>query len=280
MIPKIIHYVWMGGKELPDYAKKNIETWKKHNPDYEIREWNESNFDINISRYAAEAYVAKKWGFVGDIVRLYALYNFGGIYLDVDVECLKSFDSLLDNHAVLGFEGKYHFSNAVLMSEKGNPLFKFFLEQYENRNFKSNDKYLWGCGIDLTSGPAIMSAAFMKYQKKHFISEGNYNFPDVNIYSQDYLTPNVFSCPDDHYKCVTDNTVTIHHFEGSWKVKHPLMLTKMQKLKVNIRFIIAFKLIRLIGNKNFLKLEQSAYELTHRYDKINREKNRKNVSAW
>ena len=267
----------MGGKELPDYAKKNIETWKKHNPDYEIREWNESNFDINISRYAAEAYVAKKWGFAGDIVRLYALYNFGGIYLDVDV---KSFDCLLHNSAVICFEGKYHFSNAILMSEKGNPLFGYFLKQYDNRSFKSNDKYLWGFGLDLTSGPAIMTPAFMQYYKKHFIKNGNYKFTDVTVLPKDYFSPDVFSCVDDHYKCITENTVTIHHFDGSWKVKQPLLLTKMQKLKIKLRFIIAFKLVRLLGNKRFLKLEQSAYELTHRYDKINREKNRKNVSTW
>ena len=174
MIPKIIHYVWIGGNPLPEYVKNNIETWKKYNPNYEIKEWNESNFDINVFKYAVEAYNAKKWGFVGDIIRLYALYNFGGIYLDVDVECVKSFDSLLDNHAVLGFEGKYYFSNAILMSEKNNLLFKYFIDQYNNRSFKSDDKYLWGCAVDLTSAPAIMTTAFMKFFNIHFIKNGSY----------------------------------------------------------------------------------------------------------
>ena len=280
MIPKIIHYVWMGGNPLPDYAKKNIETWKKFNPDYEIKEWNESNFDLNYCKYEKEVYESKKFGFIGDIIRFYALYHFGGIYMDVDVECIKSFDSLLNNHAVLGFEGKYYFSNAILMSEEGNPLFKYFLQQYDNRSFKSNDEYMWGCGLDLTSGPAIMTTAFMKYYGKHFMKSGNYNFPDATILQNDYFSPNVYSCPDDHYKSVTDNTITIHHFEGSWKVKHPLMLTKVQKLKIRMRFIIAFKLTRLLGNRKFLSLEQSAYELTHRYHKINKEKNRKNLVRW
>lgn len=280
MIPKIIHYVWIGGNPLPEYVKNNIETWKKYNPNYEIKEWNESNFDINVCKYAVEAYNAKKWGFVGDIIRLYALYNFGGIYLDVDVECVKSFDSLLDNHAVLGFEGKYHFSNAILMSEKNNLLFKYFIDQYNNRSFKSDDKYLWGCAVDLTSAPAIMTTAFMKFFNIHFIKNGSYKFSNVTVYPQDYLSPNVFDCPDDHYKSITNNTITIHHFEGSWKAKHPLMLTKLQKLIINIRFVIAFKMTKILGNKKFLKLEQSTYELTHRYDKINREKKKKNVSAW
>lgn len=280
MIPKIIHYVWMGGNPLPDYANKNIETWKKFNPDYEIKEWNESNFDINYCKYEKEVYESKKFGFIGDIIRFYALYHFGGIYMDVDVECIKSFDSLLDNNAVLGFEGKYHFSNAILMSEKGNPLFKYFLDQYNDRSFKSDDKYLWGCGYDLFSGPAIMTSAFMKYYKKHFIKNGDYNFPDVLILPYDYLSPNIYSCPNDHYECITENTVTIHHFEGSWKIKESPMLTQRQKFYARIRFIIAFKLAKLLGNRKFLYLEQSTYQLIQRYNVINKTKFKKHLLPW
>ncbi|RGX78343.1 hypothetical protein DXA68_12330 [Bacteroides stercorirosoris] len=103
MIPKIIHYCWFGGKPLPPKAKKYIESWKKFCPDYEIKEWNESNFDVHCCRYVEEAYNAKKWAFVSDYARFLALYNEGGIYFDTDIEVLKPFDNLLGCGAFFGF---------------------------------------------------------------------------------------------------------------------------------------------------------------------------------
>ena len=92
MIPKIIHYCWIGGTPLPEIAKKCIESWKKCCPDYEIREWNESNYDFTQNVYMKEAYEVKKWGFVPDYARLDIIYRYGGFYLDTDVELLKSLD--------------------------------------------------------------------------------------------------------------------------------------------------------------------------------------------
>lgn len=86
MIPKIIHYCWFGGNPLPEDAKKYIESWRKYCPGYEIKEWNESNFDINCCDYVREAYEAKKWAFVSDYARFYILYQYGGLYFDTDVE--------------------------------------------------------------------------------------------------------------------------------------------------------------------------------------------------
>lgn len=100
MIPKIIHYCWFGGNPLSEEAKYYISTWKKYCPDYEIREWNESNFDINENDYCREAYEKKKWAFVTDYVRLKALYEFGGVYMDTDVEVVKSLDPLLSYDAL------------------------------------------------------------------------------------------------------------------------------------------------------------------------------------
>ena len=94
MIPKKIHYCWFGGNPLPSLAVKCIESWKKYLPDYEIKEWNESNFDLNYNDYVREAYEAKKWAFITDVVRLYAMVTEGGIYMDTDVEVLKPLDSL------------------------------------------------------------------------------------------------------------------------------------------------------------------------------------------
>ena len=103
-IPKVIHYCWFGRGKLPKLAKKCIKSWKKYLPDYKIIEWNEDNFDINSNQYVREAYEAKKYAFVSDYVRLYALYNYGGIYMDTDVEVIKSLDEFLIHEAFSGFE--------------------------------------------------------------------------------------------------------------------------------------------------------------------------------
>ena len=104
MIPKTIHYCWFGGKEKPEGVLRMIASWRKHCPDYEIREWNETNFDIHLNRYTEEAYKQQKWAFVSDVARLWALVHHGGIYMDTDVEVVRSLDGLLTNPAtsVLG----------------------------------------------------------------------------------------------------------------------------------------------------------------------------------
>ena len=105
MIPKVIHYCWFGKGELPTLAKKCIASWKHYMPTYEIKEWNENNFDVNMIRYTKEAYKNKKYAFVSDFARFYILREYGGVYLDVDVEIIKPLDDLLDNNeAILGCE--------------------------------------------------------------------------------------------------------------------------------------------------------------------------------
>lgn len=94
-IPKVIHYCWFGGNPLPPLAQKCIASWKEYCPDYEIIEWNETNFDLNFNAYVQEAYQAQKWAFITDVVRLYVLCHYGGIYMDTDVEVLKSLDPIL-----------------------------------------------------------------------------------------------------------------------------------------------------------------------------------------
>ena len=106
MIPKIIHYCWFGGNPLPEQVKKMISTWKKYCPDYEIKEWNESNFNLDTCIYAKEAYTTKKWAFITDYVRLKVIYDYGGIYMDTDVEVCKNLDELLKWDAFSGFESE------------------------------------------------------------------------------------------------------------------------------------------------------------------------------
>ena len=112
-IPKIIHYCWFGGKPLPNTAIKCIRSWKKHCPDYEIHCWNEKNFDINVCPYVKEAYEEKAWAFVSDYARLWIIYNYGGIYLDTDVELLKNIDNLLKYDVFMGFENKQYVNTGV-----------------------------------------------------------------------------------------------------------------------------------------------------------------------
>ena len=120
MIPKIIHYCWFGGNPLPPLALKCIESWKKYCPDYEIKIWDESNFDININKYATEAYEAKKWAFVSDVARLWVLYNYGGIYMDTDLEVIKPLDEFLYHKAFSGFEDEVNIPTGIIASEKNN----------------------------------------------------------------------------------------------------------------------------------------------------------------
>ena len=115
VIPKVVHYCWFGGKQKPDDVERYIANWKAVLPDYEIREWNESNFDVSAWPYAQQALGAGKFAFVSDVARLYALYTHGGIYLDTDVEVRRSFDELLDGGTVLGFEeGNYVATSTII----------------------------------------------------------------------------------------------------------------------------------------------------------------------
>lgn len=135
MIPKIIHCVWLGKGEKNERAKLCIESWKKLLPDYEIIEWNEENFDVNCNNWCKESYKNKKYAFTSDYVRLWALYNYGGIYMDTDVEVYKPLDKFLTEKGFTGFEAVNYPSTATLGAEKGNPVIKKMMEWYENHDF-------------------------------------------------------------------------------------------------------------------------------------------------
>ena len=132
MIPKIIHYVWVGNNPKPKDIKKCMKTWKKHLKDYKIIEWNESNFDISSHPFVKKAYEAKKWAYVSDYIRMYAIYNYGGIYLDTDVLVLENFDKFLNNKVFVGFERENYPFTAVFGAEKKNKFIKKLLDYYDN----------------------------------------------------------------------------------------------------------------------------------------------------
>lgn len=141
-IPKTVHYCWFGGKEKPELTNMCISSWKKHLPDYEIIEWNENNFDINMNNFVKEAYEAKKFAFVSDYVRAYVLYNYGGIYLDTDVEVIKPLDQFLDHNVFTGCESDKYCVTGTIGSTKNHELIKSLLEYYDNKKFRlDNNEY-------------------------------------------------------------------------------------------------------------------------------------------
>lgn len=144
MIPKIIHYIWVGGKEKPVDIKRCMATWKKHLEGYKVIEWNESNFDIEQHPFVKAAYEAKKWAYVSDYIRAYAIYNYGGIYLDTDILLLDNFDDFLNHRAFVGFENPNYPFTAAFGAEKGHPLVKDMLDYYDELDtyhfdFKNNN---------------------------------------------------------------------------------------------------------------------------------------------
>ena len=136
MIPKVIHYIWLGGKELPPIAKKCIASWQKFCPDYEIKRWDETNLDLDKYKFVKDSLEAKKYAFASDVLRTDILYKHGGIYFDIDVELLKPIDDLLTHECFMGFESSNLVAPGLIMgSVKGNKDFAEILNTYKKLEF-------------------------------------------------------------------------------------------------------------------------------------------------
>lgn len=209
MIPKIIHYCWIGGNPKTALALKCIESWKKFCPDYEIIEWNESNYDFFKNRYMADAYRQKKWGFAPDYARLDIIYQYGGIYLDTDVEIIKSFDDLLELHAFAGLqrEGIAAFGLGF-GAEKNNIIIQELRDQYNDISFFNEDGT-----INLTTSPKYQS----DYLVEHYGMSSNNEIQTLNnnitIFPIEYFNP---MNPSSGELTITENTYSIHHYAASW----------------------------------------------------------------
>ena len=206
-IPKIIHYCWFGGKELPELAKFCIASWEKYLPDYKIMRWDESNFDLNSNDYVREAYENKKWAFITDYVRLYALKNYGGVYMDTDVEVLKDITSFLDLKAFSGFDNEKQIPTGIMASEKDGRWVNELLKDYDNKHFVNPDG-----SFDMTTNVVLITNTTKRLYP--FVEKNSYqDFGDVVFFPKDYF------CPKNHEDgkvYLTDNSYTIHHFNGSW----------------------------------------------------------------
>lgn len=231
MIPKIIHYCWFGRGPKSEQAIKCIESWRKFLPDYQLKEWNEDNFDITQNQYVREAYENRKFAFVTDYVRLYALFHEGGVYMDTDVETLGNYDAFLHHHAFSGFETDGNVPTGMMAAEKGSVWAKELLEQYSDRVFVLPDG-----SFDMTTNTHVIT----KYMiDKGLVLNNTYqDFPGLcTMYPTDYF------CPKDHrtgkIRC-TKNTVCIHHFAGSW-LQH--------KWYQDLRHSLKVLFVRLFGEK-------------------------------
>lgn len=216
MIPKTIHYCWFGRGELSTKAKKCIQSWKKYCPDYEIIEWNEDNFDVHQNEYTKKVYAEKKYAFLSDYARLKIVYEQGGIYLDVDVELVKSLDDLLENDAYFGFETKEFINTGVgFGAKKGSIAVKTLLEEYNQ--LLDGTKDVIGCPKLNTEGVIKLGLERNGQLQK---------LADCTVYPADYFNP--YDDPTGRLN-KTKNTYSIHWYAKSWLDKKTIIRSKLTK---------------------------------------------------
>jgi len=229
MIPKVIHYCWFGRGKMPALAQKCIKSWKKYCPDYEIKEWNEDNFDLDLYPYAREAYDNRKFAFVTDVVRLYALYHEGGIYMDTDVEVLKPLDPFLKHTAFSGFESETDVPTGIMASVKGGKWAKENLDYYNGRHFLKDDGT-----FDMTTNVVTITNYMVQYGLKR--DNTFQDFPDFfTIYPKTFFCP-LYGC-DTIKSCLSAETVTIHHFAGSWLPQDIQKKVRENKFRMRHRYL-------------------------------------------
>ncbi|MBS6115842.1 glycosyltransferase family 32 protein [Thomasclavelia spiroformis] len=226
MIPKIIHYCWFGKSEKPDKIKKCIKSWKKNLPDYQIIEWNEDNFDYNVLAYTRDAYKAKKYAFVSDVARVKALYKMGGIYLDTDVMVYQSFDSILNNKCVLGFEMENYVATSFMACIPGHQLMKDFYNLYIDLSFY-DDK---GDIINVTNVTKLTNML----EKRGLIRNNEYQkIDDISIYPTFYFSPYNYAW---EYSEKNEKTICEHMFYISWMPKRQQIKKKIKRVLSNILY--------------------------------------------
>lgn len=215
MISKTIHYCWFGKGELPEKAKQCIESWRKYCPDYEIKEWNEENFDLDSCAYVKEAYEAKKWAFVSDYARFEILYKYGGLYFDTDVEVIKPLDDILLKGSFMGLQSgkktiqgiEYEVNPGVgLGAEPGIEIFKEIIDFYHGLHFTTeNGGQNLKTIVDYTTN----------ILRKHGMVNANeiQHLEGITIYPSDFFCPLDFNTG---ILSITNNTYSIHHFVASW----------------------------------------------------------------
>uniref|UniRef100_UPI00262028F6 glycosyltransferase family 32 protein n=1 Tax=Clostridium sp. TaxID=1506 RepID=UPI00262028F6 len=225
MIEKVIHYCWFGKNKKPNIVNKCINTWVKYLKGYKIIEWNEESFDINMCSFTKEAYKDKKWAFVSDYCRLWVLYNYGGIYLDTDIEVLKPLDDLLDNNCFGGLEDE-QINLAIWGCKKEDKFLEEVLKYYSNLNYLDYKERLQDLAIPIHITNVATKLGYIKPEDSI-----SYFYNDVAIYPKEYFYPKRHAWEEPK---ITENTYTIHHYEGTWRKPHQILRSKTKEKLLNI----------------------------------------------
>ena len=242
MIPKKIHYVWIGG------PKGNIEnicinSWKEKLPDYEICEWNENNIDIEElikgKKFLEECYKRKLWAFISDYIRIKVLYEQGGVYMDTDMQIVKDITGLLAQHEVFfGYEDEKHISAGIIGAQEGHKLFKDMLDFYESDILRAS----------FFTIPKVITHIVEKNYKK--IDKNNYE-DGIYVYDREYFYP--FSYKEEfEYSCIKENTYGIHWWGKSWAKKRDYFLESKHLTGFNK----TYKCLKIFGSNTLLSLKR------------------------
>ena len=227
MIPKVIHYCWFGGKPIPQEVKACIRSWNKYCPDYKIIRWDEKNFDVTCVPFVKEAYENQAWAFVSDYARLKIVYENGGIYLDTDVELLKSFDSLLKLDSFFGRQQSGEINTGLGFGAKAkSPVLKYMLAEYDNVQFEKNQLLKISCPLINTK--AIDSA----------MKDGVFDSGKNKILPPEYMDP--LASGKNARNLMSDLTISVHHYSASWT-------SNQQRLKR--------RSARIIGEETIIKIK-------------------------
>ena len=242
-VPKLIHYCWFGRNPKPQSVLEFIENWKNKLPDYQIIEWNEDNFDVNSCLYTKQAYENKKFAFVSDYARLYALYHQGGLYLDTDVEICQDPSEIINKATVtLGIEECDFVATSTIVAMPKSDFIKTFMQSYHERKFVRENGEL-----DMTTNVEVLTemlkeVGFLQMNQEQWL---DFNSENIHILTQEFLSPYDYINLIDKS---TANTLTIHHFGNSSGSKQSRM---HHALKKSLKYVFGAKGIKFV--RKFIK---------------------------
>jgi hypothetical protein len=239
-IPRIIHFCWFGRGKKSKKITMCMKSWQQHLPGYEFIEWNEDNFDITSNSYVQQAYEARKYAFVSDYVRLYALYRHGGIYMDTDVEVLKPLDRFLEHEVFSGFEDEKYVPTGIIGAAKQHEWIKQLLEYYTDKHFMQPDG-----SFDLTTNTTIITRNCTQHG---FIANNQYQQLQNGL----TLYPRTYFCPYDYINganYLTDDSYTIHHFAKTWLPARVRYLGEVKRIVSRLMGPSFISTMRKIVNK-------------------------------
>lgn len=236
MIPKIVHYIWFGGKPFPEKIEKCIASWHRYLPDYEFKLWNEDSFDVESTEFTKQAYANKKWAFVSDYVRVYALCNYGGWYLDTDIEILRPLERFENQRLVLGTDHDGALT-ALMGSEPAHPYWEEILDFYKSLSFVREDG-----SLDMTVNNIHLQEILKSY-----------GFKFENKYQE--LKDGIVVYPDDFFHVANNEKGTIHKTENSYAIHWHTLLWTSEMSRLN-RWCRLHILKPIFGEENFMNIYQ------------------------